>query len=360
MLRRMSKQISVGSVAIGGNAPISIQSMTNTPTDDVAATVAQILRLEEAGCQIVRSAIPDQLAVAALPEILSRIQLPLIADIHFDYRLALGAINAGVQGLRINPGNIGGKERVRAVAQAAAERGIPIRIGVNAGSLEKNLLEKYGHATAEAMVESALGHIRILEDLNFGDIKLSLKASSVPVMIEAYQLLAGQVDYPFHLGVTEAGSIKRGSIKSAVGIGALLAQGIGDTIRVSLTGDPVEEIFVAKEILRTLGLRQEGIDFISCPTCGRTKIDLVKIAAEVEARLSNMKIPQTLTVAVMGCVVNGPGEAREADFGIAGGSGEGLLFRKGEVIAKLPEDQLVDALVEAVLNFMKTFKEELR
>ena len=320
----------MGDVAIGGSAPVSIQSMTNTPTGDAAATIRQIQQLEAAGCQIVRSAVPDLEAVAALPEILAGIRLPFIADIHFDYRLAIGAIKAGVQGLRLNPGNIGSRERVRAVAQAAAERGIPIRIGVNAGSLEKKLLEKYGHATAPAMVESALGHIRILEDLDFRDIKLSLKASSVPVMIEAYQLLAGQVDYPFHLGVTEAGSLRRGSIKSAVGIGALLAQGIGDTIRVSLTGDPVEEIFVAKEILRTLGLRQEGIDFISCPTCGRTKIDLVKIAAEVEARLSEIKIPQTLTVAVMGCVVNGPGEARKPILASPAAAGKGCFSAKAK------------------------------
>ncbi|MDD4752837.1 MAG: flavodoxin-dependent (E)-4-hydroxy-3-methylbut-2-enyl-diphosphate synthase, partial [Desulfitobacteriaceae bacterium] len=326
-----------------------IQSMTNTDTADVEATVAQIKRLEEAGCDIIRAAVPDKEAVAALPPIISRINIPLIADIHFDYRLALGAVEAGVAGLRLNPGNIGGKERVQKVADACRKKGIPIRIGVNAGSLEKALLEKYGRATPEALVESALGHVGMLEEAEFYDIKISLKASSVPVMIKAYQLLAEKTEYPFHLGVTEAGTPKRGSIKSAVGIGALLAQGIGDTIRVSLTGDPVEEIFVAKEILSALGLRKEGIEFISCPTCGRTKIDLVKIAAQVEDKLSRYHITKPLTVAVMGCVVNGPGEAREADFGIAGGVGKGLLFKKGEIIAKLPEEKLVDALVHEVL-----------
>lgn len=350
MIRRKTRQIHIGSVAVGGDAPISIQSMTNTPTGDAAATIDQIHRLTEAGCEIVRVTVPDQEALEALPRILSQTKLPLIADIHFDYRLALGAIEAGVQGLRLNPGNIGGEERVREVAKAAGERGIPIRIGVNAGSLEKNLLAKYGHAVPQAMVESALSHIRMLEKVNFFNIKVSLKASSVPVMMDAYKLLAQQSDYPFHVGVTEAGTVRRGSIKSAVGIGALLAEGIGDTIRVSLTGDPVEEVFVAREILRALGLRKEGIDFISCPTCGRTKIDLVKIANEVEDRLSGYQIIKPITVAVMGCVVNGPGEAREADFGIAGGDGQGLLFSKGEVIAKLPEDQLVDRLVEEVLR----------
>lgn len=350
MIRRKTRQIHIGSIAVGGDAPISIQSMTNTPTGDADATIDQISRLTKAGCDIVRVTVPDQEALEALPRILRQIKLPLIADIHFDYRLALGAIEAGVQGLRLNPGNIGGKERVREVAKAAGERGIPIRIGVNAGSLEKNLLAKYGHAVPQAMVESALSHIRMLEEVNFFNIKVSLKASSVPVMMDAYKLLAQHSDYPFHVGVTEAGTVRRGSIKSAVGIGALLAQGIGDTIRVSLTADPVEEVFVAREILRALGLRKEGIDFISCPTCGRTKIDLVKIAGEVEDRLSGYRIIKPITVAVMGCVVNGPGEAREADFGIAGGTGEGLLFSKGEVIAKLPEDQLVDRLVEEVLR----------
>lgn len=350
MQRRKTRQIKVGSVPVGGDAPISIQSMTNTNTADVTSTVNQILSLEQAGCEIVRAAVPDKEAVTALGSILAQIHIPLIADIHFDYRLALGAIEAGVQGLRINPGNIGEKYRVREVVKGAKERGIPIRIGVNAGSLEKSLLEKFGLATPEAMVESALGHIGILEELNYNDIKLSLKASSVPVMIEAYRMLAQKVDYPLHLGVTEAGTPKRGAIKSAVGIGTLLAEGIGDTVRVSLTGDPVEEVIVAKEILRALGLRKEGIDFISCPTCGRTQIDLISIAQEVEDKLSIYNIKTPLTIAIMGCVVNGPGEAREADLGIAGGKGQGLLFRQGKIIKKLPEDQLVDALVEEVLK----------
>ncbi|MCR6544707.1 flavodoxin-dependent (E)-4-hydroxy-3-methylbut-2-enyl-diphosphate synthase [Dehalobacterium formicoaceticum] len=351
MKRRKTRQIQVGAVAIGGDAPISIQSMTNTDTRDVAATVAQIKRLEEAGCDIVRCAVPDREGVEALPRILEGIKIPLIADIHFDYRLALGAIAAGVQGLRLNPGNIGGQERVQKVVQAAAARDIPIRIGVNGGSLEKELLEKYGHPTPEALVESAMGHVGILENLHYNMIKISLKSSSIPLMLSAYRLLAEKTDYPLHLGVTEAGTLKKGSIKSAVGIGALLAEGIGDTIRVSLTGDPVEEIFVAREILRTLDLRKEGIEFISCPTCGRTQIDLIAIAEQVEESLKGMHVPSPITVAVMGCVVNGPGEAREADFGIAGGKGAGLLFKKGEVIKKLPEDQLVQALIAEIRHF---------
>ncbi|ATW24533.1 flavodoxin-dependent (E)-4-hydroxy-3-methylbut-2-enyl-diphosphate synthase [Candidatus Formimonas warabiya] len=350
MQRRKTRQIKLGSVLVGGDAPVSIQSMANTKTADVAATVGQIKRLEQAGCEIIRVAVPDQEAVDALPGILAGITIPLIADIHFDYRLALGSIEAGVQGLRLNPGNIGGKARVQEVAAAAKAYQVPIRIGVNAGSLEKVLLDKYGHPAPEALVESALGHIGMLEDLNYNNIKISLKASSIPVMMEAYRQLAQKVDYPFHLGVTEAGTPKRGSIKSAVGIGALLAQGIGDTIRVSLTGDPEEEVVVAKEILRALGLRKEGIELISCPTCGRTQIDLVTIAGALEDKLDRIGIKTPLTVAVMGCVVNGPGEAREADLGIAGGNGVGLLFKKGEVIKKLPESQLVDALVEEILQ----------
>lgn len=348
ILRRKTQQISVGAVLIGGNAPISIQSMTNTNTADAEATVGQIKRLEQAGCDIVRVAVPDQEAVDALPGILHEIHIPLIADIHFDYRLALGAIKAGVHGLRLNPGNIGGEARVAEVAKAAADQQIPIRIGVNAGSLEKALLDKYGHPSPEAMVESAMGHIGMLEKLNYNNIKISLKSSSVPLMLEAYRMLAQKIDYPFHLGVTEAGTPKRGSIKSAVGIGAMLAEGIGDTIRVSLTSDPVEEVIVAKEILLALDLKKEGIKFISCPTCGRTQIDLISIAEQVEERLKGFNVSQPITVAVMGCVVNGPGEAREADFGIAGGKGTGLLFEKGEIIKKLPENQLVDALVEEV------------
>ncbi|MGI6686611.1 MAG: flavodoxin-dependent (E)-4-hydroxy-3-methylbut-2-enyl-diphosphate synthase [Bacillota bacterium] len=355
--RRKTRQIKLGSVLIGGDAPISIQSMTNTDTADADATIEQIKRLEEVGCDIVRVAVPHQEAVAALPVILSKIGIPLVADIHFDYRLALGAIKAGVHGLRLNPGNIGGESRVKEIAEAAKEQGIPIRIGVNAGSLEKSLLEKYGHPSGEALVESALGHIGMLEKLNYNNIKISLKSSSVPLMLEAYRMLSKKTDYPFHLGVTEAGTPKRGSIKSAVGIGALLAEGIGDTIRVSLTGDPVEEVIVAKEILRALGLRKNGIEFISCPTCGRTRINLISIAEQVEKRLSGLDISRPITVAVMGCAVNGPGEAREADFGIAGGSGTGLLFKKGEIIQKLPEDQLVDALVEEVKKSVILTKE---
>lgn len=350
MSRRKTSVVKLGKVLVGGNNSISIQSMTNTNTADVNATVTQILQLENAGCDIIRVAVPDDEAARALPEIIKRINMPLIADIHFDYRLALKAIGAGVQGLRLNPGNIGDKSRVKEVAMAAKEHQIPIRIGVNAGSLEKKLLEKYGHASAQAMVESALKHINMLEEFNFFDIKVSLKASSVPLMIEAYRMLAKEVEYPFHLGVTEAGTPKRGSIKSAVGIGALLADGIGDTIRVSLTGDPVEEIVVAKEILRSLGLRKEGLEFISCPTCGRTKINLLAIAQEVEDRLSAYDITRPITVAIMGCAVNGPGEAREADIGIAGGVSSGLVFKRGEIIKKLPENQLVDFLVEEVLK----------
>lgn len=350
--RRKTRQIKLGSVLIGGDAPISIQSMTNTDTADIKATVTQILRLEKAGCEIVRVAVPHRDAAAALPKIISSIKIPLIADIHFDYRLALEAIKAGVHGLRINPGNIGGEARVKEVVKAAREREIPIRIGVNAGSLEKSLLDKYGHPTAEAMVESALGHIGILEKFNYNSIKISLKASSVPLMLDAYRILAQKTDYPLHLGVTEAGTIKKGSIKSAVGIGTLLAEGIGDTIRVSLTGDPVEEVIVAKEILRALDLRKEGIEIISCPTCGRTQIDLISITEQVEKKLSLLDVSRPMTVAVMGCVVNGPGEAREADFGIAGGKGTGLLFKKGEIMRKLPEDQLVDALVAEIKQGM--------
>lgn len=353
MKRRKTRVIRLGAVMVGGDHPVSIQSMTNTDTSDVISTVNQINRLADLGCEIVRVAVPDENAVTALPEIMGQISLPLVADIHFDYRLALGAIEAGVQGLRLNPGNIGGKDRVNEVARAAKAKGIPIRVGVNAGSLEKDLLAKYGHATAEAMVESALRHTSLLEDSGFSDIKVSLKASSVPLMIAAYRLLAAKTDYPLHLGVTEAGSPKRGSIKSAIGIGTLLAEGIGDTIRVSLTGNPEEEIFVAKEILRALCLKKEGIDFISCPTCGRTKIDLVSIVDQVEKRLEDIEIKKPLTVAIMGCVVNGPGEAREADFGIAGGPGVGLLFSKGEIIKKLPEHLLVDALVEEIQKATK-------
>jgi (E)-4-hydroxy-3-methylbut-2-enyl-diphosphate synthase len=324
--------------------------MTNTDTRDVRATLDQIHRLVRAGCEIVRVAVPDLQAARALKEIKAGCPIPLVADIHFDYRLALAALDSGVDGLRINPGNIGGRERVAAVVDAARKRRVPIRIGVNAGSLEKDLLAEHGGPTPRAMVESALRHIRLLEEMGYREIKVSLKASHVPVMIEAYRLLAREVDYPFHVGVTEAGTVRSGTIKSAVGIGALLAQGIGDTIRVSLTGDPVEEVRVGYEILKALGLRRRGIELISCPTCGRTCIDVERIALEVEERLSWVDKP--LKVAVMGCAVNGPGEASYADVGIAGGKGFGLLFRGGRIVGRVREQDLVDALVREVENIL--------
>jgi len=344
MQRRKSRPLHLGGITVGGNAPVSVQSMTNTDTADVMATRAQIGRLTEAGCEIVRVAVPDQQAARALPDIMRGLTVPLVADIHFDYRLALAAIDAGVDGLRINPGNIGGRDKVVAVVQAAQQRHIPIRIGVNAGSLEKDLLRK--GVTPEAMVQSALRHVSILEDLGFYDIKISLKASDVPLMLTAYRMLADKVDYPFHIGVTEAGTIFSGSIKSAVGIGALLWEGLGDTVRVSLTGDPVQEVRAAYEILKALGLRRRGVELISCPTCGRTRIDLARIAGEVEQRLAFIERP--IKVAVMGCAVNGPGEAKHADVGIAGGNGEGLIFRKGQVIRKVPENLLVEELMKEI------------
>ncbi len=345
MERRKTRRIMIGSVPIGDGAPISVQSMTNSKTDDVSATLAQIAALANAGCDIVRLAVPDQKAAAALAKIKALSPLPLVADIHFDYRLALEALAGGIDALRLNPGNIPDRAHVAEVVRAARERKVPIRIGVNAGSLDKNLLKKYGgHPTPEAMVESALGHIRILEELDFDQIKISLKANDVAMTIEAYRQMAKQVDYPLHLGITEAGTVNSGMIKSAVGIGALLAQGIGDTLRISLTGDPVVEVKVGNEILKSLGLREYGPTLVSCPTCGRCDINLAAIADKVEARLAGIKKP--LRVAVMGCVVNGPGEAREADIGIAGGKGMGLVFRKGEIVRKVQEDQLVDALME--------------
>ncbi len=342
--RRMTRQISIGNVKIGGGAPISVQSMTNTKTTDAEATVAQIKALQNAGCDLVRLAVPDMAAAKNIANIKSRVNIPLIADIHFDYRLALTAIEQGIDALRINPGNIGSEERVQAVVTAAKAKHIPIRIGVNAGSLDKKLLAKYGKVMAEALVESAMQHVRILEKLDFHDIKISLKAHDVPLTIDAYRLMSKTVDYPLHLGITEAGTVNTGIIKSAVGIGALLAEGIGDTFRISLTGDPVNEVKVANEILKSLNLKEYGPTLISCPTCGRCNIDLPSIAEKVEKRLSDISKP--IQVAVMGCVVNGPGEARDADIGIAGGKGEGLVFRKGEIIAKVSEDKLVDALFE--------------
>lgn len=349
--RKMTRQISIGDVKIGGGAPISVQSMTNTKTTDTNATVAQIKALVDAGCDIVRVAVLDMSAAENIYNIKSQVDVPLVADIHFDYRLALKAIEQGIDALRINPGNIGDEERVKAVVEAAKIRNIPIRIGVNAGSLDKKLLAKYGKVTAEALVESALEHIRILEKLNFYDIKISLKAHDVPLTLDAYRLMSETVDYPLHLGITEAGTVNTGIIKSAVGIGALLAEGIGDTFRISLTGDPVNEVKVANEILKALGLKEYGPTLISCPTCGRCNIDLPSIAEKVEQRLSGITKP--IKVAVMGCVVNGPGEARDADIGIAGGKGEGLVFRKGEVINKVAEDKLVDALFEELDKLIK-------
>lgn len=338
----MTKQIMVGEVAVGGGAPVSIQSMCNTRTDDVNATVEQIRRLSAAGCQIIRVAVPDMDAARAVGAIKERIDIPLVVDIHFDYKLALEAIAAGADKVRINPGNIGGQERVKAVAQACRQRGIPIRIGVNGGSLEKGLLEKYGGVCPEAMVESAFGHIRLLNEFDFDDICVSLKSSSVPMTMQAYQLMRQRSDYPLHIGVTEAGTVRMGTLKSAVGIGGLLALGVGDTMRVSLSADPIEEVYAARDILKAAGVRKDGPELVSCPTCGRTRIDLIGLAAEVERRLKQVNKP--ITVAVMGCVVNGPGEASAADCGIAGGLGEGLLFRKGEIIKKVPQDQLVDEL----------------
>jgi (E)-4-hydroxy-3-methylbut-2-enyl-diphosphate synthase len=343
---KMSRQITVGNLKIGGGAPVSIQSMTNTPTHDVAATLIQIRALAAAGCQIVRLAVPDMKAAKALGAIKGESPLPLVADIHFDYRLALEAVAQGVDKIRINPGNIGSADRVEAVAKACGERNVPIRIGVNGGSLEKDLLEKYGGITPEALVESALGHARLLEQFDFHDICISLKSSSVPTTMRAYQLMAERYDYPLHLGVTEAGTPSLGIIKSAAGIGGLLALGIGDTFRVTLTADPVEEIAVAKQILKAVGLRRDGPELIACPTCGRTKIDLIPMANQVEELLKTVDKP--ITVAVMGCVVNGPGEARHADVGIAGGDGEGVLFQKGEIVKKVPEAQLVSELMQLI------------
>ena len=342
----MSRQIMVGGVAVGGGAPVSIQSMCNTVTENVEATAQQILRLEQAGCEIIRVAVPTEEAARAIPAIKARIHIPLVADIHFDYKLALLCVQGGIDKIRINPGNIGAKERVRAVADACRERGIPIRIGVNGGSLEKELLTRYGGVTAQALVDSAMGHVHLLNDCGFDDICISVKCSRVPVNMAAYRMLREQTDYPLHLGVTEAGTPEMGVLKSAIGIGGLLCQGVGDTIRVSLTADPVEEVAAAKRILQAAGIRKSGPDLISCPTCGRTKYDMIPIAREVERRLQGCTKP--ITVAVMGCAVNGPGEARSADVGIAGGDGEGLLFRKGEVLYKVPQDKLVDALMAEI------------
>ena len=342
----MTKRIMVGGVPVGDGAPVSIQSMCSTKTGDVSATVDQIHRLEAAGCEIVRVAVPDMVAARALGAIKSSIHIPLVADIHFDYRLALEAIGQGVDKIRLNPGNIGGEDRVKAVADACRARHVPIRIGVNGGSLEKELRQKYGGVTAQALVDSAMGHVALLNKFDFDDICISVKCSSVPLTMAAYRLLSERCDYPLHLGVTEAGTPSMGLVKSAMGIGGLLCLGIGDTLRVTLTADPVEEVYAAKKILQAAGLRQEGPNIIACPTCGRTNIDLIPLAEEVERRLADSKKP--ITVAVMGCAVNGPGEAAAADVGIAGGKGEGLLFRKGEILRKVPQEQLIEALMEEI------------
>jgi (E)-4-hydroxy-3-methylbut-2-enyl-diphosphate synthase len=349
--RKNTRQISLGSLKIGGGAPVPVQSMCNTDTRDAAKTLDQISHLEQAGCEIVRLAVPDEEAARAVGVIRKGTKIPLIADIHFDHRLALESVKQGVDGLRINPGNIGGKEKVSEVVRACKDKGIPIRIGVNAGSLEKHLLEKYRHPTPEAIVESAFGHIRILEDLNFTELKVSLKASDVMTTVASYRLFSERSDYPLHIGISEAGTLFSGTIKSSVGLGILLADGIGDTLRVSLTADPVEEVRVAYGILKALKIRQQGVNIISCPTCGRTEINIIGLAEEVEKRLAHIREP--ITVAVMGCVVNGPGEAREADVGIAGGKGVGLLFKHGEIVAKLSSAELADVLVKEVEELVK-------
>ena len=352
MYRDNTKVIRIGSRVIGGGNDILIQSMTNTRTEDIKATVAQILRLEEAGCEIIRCTVPTLEAAEALREIKKQIHIPLVADIHFDYRMAIAAIENGADKIRINPGNIGSSERVKAVVDKAKEYGIPIRVGVNSGSLEKDLVEKYGGVTAEGIVESALGKVKLLEDMDFNDIVISIKSSDVLMCARAHELIADKTCYPLHVGITESGTLFSGNIKSAVGLGIILSQGIGDTIRVSLTGDPVEEIKSAKLILKTLGLRKGGVEVVSCPTCGRTKIDLISLANSVETMVSGYD-NLDIKVAVMGCVVNGPGEAKEADIGIAGGNGEGLLIKKGEIVKKVPEKELLSVLKEELDNWTK-------
>ena len=347
----MTKTVKIGNRIIGGGNPILIQSMTNTKTEDVQATVEQILRLERAGCEIIRCTVPTLEAAAAIREIKKQIHIPLVADIHFDYRMALAAIENGADKIRINPGNIGNPERVKAVVDAAKERNIPIRVGVNSGSLEKPLVEKYGGVNAEGIVESALDKVHMIEDLGYDNLVISIKSSDVLMCVKAHELLAGRTVYPLHVGITESGTVNSGNIKSAIGLGLILHQGIGDTIRVSLTGDPLEEIKSAKLILKTLGLRKGGVEVVSCPTCGRTQINLIQLANQVENMVAD--IPLDIKVAVMGCVVNGPGEAKEADIGIAGGIGEGLLIKKGEIVKKVKEEELLDTLRNELLNWEK-------
>lgn len=352
MLRTQTKVIQIGNVKIGGSYPVAIQSMTNTKTEDVEATVKQILALERAGCEIIRCAVPTMEAAEALREIKRRIHIPLVADIHFDYRLAIAAIENGADKIRINPGNIGDQDRVRKVVEKAKEYKVPIRVGVNSGSLEKNLVEKYDGVTAEGLVESALDKVRMIEKMGYNNLVVSIKASDVMMCVKAHELLAPQCPYPLHVGITEAGTILSGNIKSSIGLGIILYQGIGNTIRVSLTGDPLEEVKSAKLILRTLGLKKGGIEVVSCPTCGRTRIDLIGLANQVEDMVQDIPLDD-VKVAVMGCVVNGPGEAKEADIGIAGGVGEGLLIKKGEIVKKLKEEELLQALREELLNWKK-------
>ena len=346
MDRKLTRKVKVGNVYVGGDSPVTIQSMTNTDTRDVESTLMQIRALYNAGCEIVRCTVPDMEAAEAIKEIVKLSPIPVVADIHFDYRLAIKVVENGIAAVRINPGNIGSIERVRLVAEACKAKNIPIRIGVNSGSLEKEILERDGKPTANGLVESALAHVKILEAVDFHNIVISIKSSDVKMMIEAYRLMSQKVNYPLHLGVTESGTLFRGTIKSSIGIGTLLAEGIGDTIRVSLTSDPIEEIKVAKEMLKALGLRKGGLEFVSCPTCGRTQIKLIEIANEVEKRLEG--INKDIKVAVMGCIVNGPGEAREADIGIAGGKGEGIIFKKGEIIKKCKEDELIEELMKEI------------
>ena len=349
MYRDETKVVNIGNVAIGGGNPIAIQSMTNVKTEDVEACVAQILKLEEAGCEIIRCTVPNEAAAKAIAKIKKQIHIPLVADIHFDYKMAIAAMENGADKIRINPGNIGSIDKVKAVVDVAKERNIPIRVGVNSGSLEKELVAKYNGVTAEGIVESALDKVHIIENLGYDNMVISIKSSDVMMCVKAHELLAGKTVYPLHVGITESGTLTSGNSKSAVGLGIILNQGIGDTIRVSLTGDPVEEIKSAKLILRTLGLRKGGIEVVSCPTCGRTRIDLIGLANKVENMVSG--IPLDIKVAVMGCAVNGPGEAKEADIGIAGGDGEGLLIKKGEIVRKMPESELLDALKEELLNW---------